>query len=71
MIIQPTQTGSFKIKLTVKEEDIYLAVNSKKKNDIHFLDQYYYVFAKIVTLKLQLMGRKPVSSPRIKSGLSD
>ncbi len=72
MIIQPTQTGSFKIKVTIKEEeDVYLAVNPKKKNDLHFLDQYYYVFARIVTLKLQLMGRKPVNNPRIKSGLSE
>jgi hypothetical protein len=71
LIIQPTQTGSFKIKLTVKEEDIFLAVNSKKMNDLHFLDQYYFVFAKIVSLKLQLMGKKALPPARVKEGISE
>lgn len=71
MIIHPTPTGSLKIKLTVKEEEVFLAASPKKMNDLHYLDQYYFIFAKIVTLKLQLMGKKPVPVSRIKSGISE
>jgi hypothetical protein len=69
MMIQPTQAGNYKIKLTVKEENVYLAVN-KKMNDTYFLDQLYFIFAKIIMLKLQLMGRKTVEARRVKTGIS-
>lgn len=32
MIIEPTQGGSFKIKLTLGKEDIFLAASPKRKN---------------------------------------
>ena len=44
------------MKLTYKEEDVHFAVDHKKLHDL-CLDHYYYIFAKIISLKFQLMGK--------------
>jgi hypothetical protein len=35
-------------------------------SESHFLDQYYFVFARILALKLQIMGRKTVEASRVR-----
>ena len=58
------------MKLTLsKEEEVFLAVNPKRINEVHYLDQYYFIFAKIISLKLQLMGRRPSPISRVREGL--
>jgi hypothetical protein len=70
-IFDPTPSGSFRIKLTLpKEEEVFLAVNAKRINEVHYLDQYYFIFAKIISLKLQLMGRRPNPISRVREGLN-
>lgn len=71
MIVEPTQAGSLKVKLTLAKEEVFLAAHPKKMQEGYFLDQYYFIFARIVSLKLQLMGRKPADSPKIKLPLSE
>lgn len=51
-----TPNGNCKMKVCCKDEDIFFAVDHKKLHEL-CLDHYYYLFAKIITLKLQLMGR--------------
>jgi hypothetical protein len=65
-----TQTGCYKLKITHKDEDLHFAVNHKHINEL-CLDHYYYLFARIVTLKLQLMGKKVNAQTRPKLGLSE
>ena len=58
------------MKVTCKDdEDFFFAVNPKQINEL-FLDHYYYIFARIVTLKLQLMGRKLNTQAKPKLGLT-
>jgi len=40
-------------------------------NDLFFLDQYYFIFAKILSLKLQIMGKKINNISRMKSGMGE
>jgi hypothetical protein len=58
------------MKVTFKVEDIFFAVDHKKLNEL-CLDHYYYFFAKIVTLKLQIMGKKNTQNSKPKLGLSE
>jgi hypothetical protein len=44
----------------VGKEELFLAAHPKKMNEAHFLDQYYFLFARILAQKLQIMGRKTV-----------
>jgi hypothetical protein len=60
MIIEPTQSGSLKIKLTLGKEEVFLAASPKRMDEMHFVSHYYLIFARIVALKLQIMGRKTV-----------
>lgn len=62
MLLQRTQSGCLKLKVTSRNVDIFFAVNPFKLQESHFLDHYYFIFAKIVSMKLQLMGRKPINS---------
>lgn len=72
MIFQLTQTGNYRIKLTLKEEEeVFIAVSPKKINELFFLDQFYFIFAKILSIKLQIMGKKINNVSRMKSGLSE
>lgn len=48
-----------------------MAAHPKRTQEGYLLDQYYFIFARIVTLKLQLMGRKPTDLPKIKPPLSE
>jgi hypothetical protein len=67
----PTPSGSLRIKLTLADaEEVFLAVNGKRINEVHFLDQYYFVFARLITLKLQIMGRRPQPISRVREGVS-
>jgi hypothetical protein len=65
-----TQAGNFKMKITCQKEDIFFAIDHKKLNEL-CLDHYYYIFAKIVSLKLQLMGKRLSPELRPKLGLSE
>jgi hypothetical protein len=65
-----TPNGNYKMKVTFKVEDIFFAVDHKKLNEL-CLDHYYYFFAKIVTLKLQIMGKKNTQNSKPKLGLSE
>ena len=65
-----TLNGNYKLKVTCKDEDIFFAVDHKKLNEL-CLDHYYYLFAKIVTLKLQIMGKKPCYQERPKISLNE
>lgn len=58
MIFEPTQTGCYRVKLTVGKEEVFFAASHRKMNEVHFLDMYYFLFAKVIALKLQIMGRK-------------
>lgn len=58
------------MKISNQKEDIFFAVDHKKLNEL-CLDHYYYLFAKIVTLKLQLMGKRSFSEVKPKLGLSE
>lgn len=70
LFFSKTQSGCLKMKVTYKDdEDIYFAVNPKQINE-YFLDHYYYIFAKIISLKLQLMGRKQNTQIKAKLGLT-
>lgn len=71
MIFEATQTGSLKVKLTVGKEEVFLAASPKKMSETHFLDQYYFIFARIIALKLQIMGRRPVEAGRARVGASE
>ena len=58
-----TISGKKKMKICLKDEEIYLAAGTNKFAYNQYLDHYYFIFAKIITLKLNLMGRKhPTSS---------
>ncbi len=52
-----TPTGAVKMKITAKNEDNYLAVDNKRIND-YCLDHAYFIFARIITSKILLMGKK-------------
>ena len=58
------------MKITCQKEDIFFAIDHKKLNEL-CLDHYYYIFAKIVSLKLQLMGKRFSPELRQKLGLSE
>ena len=64
-----TQSGCLKFKLTLDKEDIYCAINHTKGGSM-LLDSYYHIFAKVVSLKLQLMGRKAGKTERSTPGLA-
>ena len=66
-----TQSGCLKFKLSQgkDQEEIMCAIDHTKGGSF-LLDSYYHIFAKIVTLKLQLMGRKMTKSPKSDGGLS-
>ena len=69
LILDPTPSGNFRIKLTLPKEEVFLAVSAKRINEVHYLDQYYFVFARIISLKLQLMGRRANPISRVREGL--
>jgi hypothetical protein len=72
LLFAPTPTGCLRLKLTLAdEEEVLLAVNSKRINALHFLDQSYFIFAKLVALKLQLMGRRPQPISRVRAGIKE
>jgi hypothetical protein len=56
------------VKLTVGKEEVFFAASHRKVNETHFLDMYYFLFARVVALKLQIMGRKPIEPQRGKTG---
>lgn len=58
LLFNRTPNGNYKMKITYKEEDLFCGVDHKKLNEL-CLDHYYYLFAKIVSMKLHLMGKKP------------
>ncbi len=55
------------MKITVKDQDNFLAVDGRRINDL-CLDHAYFIFARIITSKLQLMGKRP-PPPRPRSPL--
>jgi len=57
LLFTRTQSGRLKLKAIFKDQEIYFAINHKKLND-SCLDHYYFIFAKMVMIKLQLMGKK-------------
>lgn len=46
-----TPNGACKMKVCCRDEDVFFAVDHKKLHEL-CLDHYYYIFAKIVTVKL-------------------
>ena len=62
-----TPSGSQRLKLTLaSKEDLFLAVNPKRLNESHYLGMAYFLFAKLVSMKLQLMGRNPRPISRVR-----
>lgn len=70
LLFTRTQSGCLKMKVNNREEEVFFAVNHKKINDA-CLDHYYYIFARIVALKLQLMGKRPYPQQKSKVSISE
>lgn len=56
--MEETHSGKKKMKISLKDEQIFIAASHNKFAESQYLDHYYFIFAKIITLKLNLMGRK-------------